>query len=77
MKLDRINNPLFDKFGNFDFLTEKFTPRVIYNYFSVDYGRVGGTTEYDNVIKCCTRMYSYFNKFLIQKDFIFKPRIDS
>lgn len=41
---------LIFKYIDISFIKNVFTPKIIFNYLSIDYGRVGGTSEYDKII---------------------------
>lgn len=72
-----MQQPLFIKYGNIEFVTSRFTPEKIFLYAKVDYGRVGGSVEYDEIIRCMTQMIDFLYIFHVQKDLVFKPSIDT
>ena len=73
----KLNTPLFIKFGNFDFFRTRFPPIYFYRYINVNYGRVGGSKNYDSVFKLSSRMLKVFYYCYLLKDLSFYPRIHS
>lgn len=68
---------LYVKFSNHDFIRNIITPYDIFSYAGYFYGRVGGSVEYDEVIRCMSQMLKYFEVFFLKKDLAFKPFIET
>ena len=73
--LKELKYPLFQKFGNIDFITNNFPPINFYNYLNENYGRIGGNVTYDEVFRAASVMLEFFNSAYLLKDLSKLPQI--
>ena len=76
-KLMNLQGVLYYEFANNDYLRKKLKVEYFHIYAQVDYGRVGGSATYDEVIRCFTNMLTFFNHSVLMKDFAFLPRLEA
>ena len=74
-KLSELKDPIYLQFGNIEFIREKFPLENFKHFVYLNYGRIGGSPVFDELIRANTNLLRFFYYSYLKKDLVYSPCI--